>query len=55
MTLRLHSTILASLKALIIYGATHACLASAQTALSFTGPAEKSQLNDVDHGLLFDA
>ena len=41
MTLRLHSTILASLKALIIYGATHACLASAQTALSFTEDLQK--------------
>ena len=36
MTLRHHRLILAGLKALIIYGAAHACLASAQTALSFT-------------------
>jgi hypothetical protein len=41
MTLRHHSLIFASLKALIICGATHACMASAQTALSFTEDLQK--------------
>jgi hypothetical protein len=41
MTLRHHSIIHASLKALIIYGAAHACLASAQTTLTFTDDLQR--------------
>ena len=41
MTLRHHSLILASLKALIFFGATHACFAGAQTVLSFTEDLQK--------------
>jgi hypothetical protein len=41
MTLRHHHLILASLKALIICGAAHACFASAQTVLSFTEDLQK--------------
>jgi len=41
MTLRHHNLILASLKALFICGAANACLANAQTALSFTEDLQK--------------
>jgi hypothetical protein len=41
MTLRHHSIIHASLKALIIYGAAHACLVSAQTTLTFTDDLQR--------------
>uniref|UniRef100_UPI004048C708 hypothetical protein n=1 Tax=Polynucleobacter sp. TaxID=2029855 RepID=UPI004048C708 len=41
MTLRHHSLIFACLKAIIICGAVHTCMASAQTSLSFTEDLQK--------------
>lgn len=41
MTLRHHSLIRASLNTLIFFGATHACIATAQTVLSFTEDLQK--------------